>query len=304
MSTHDSRHSPAPTIDDLQLLQDLLAQRLYVPERDRLLLRALLADAPRQIRRRGARRRLRAGGAALVFGSALALSIGSPLLSASAASPQLSTPIVVAERAADNFTPRPDTRALLPDDALLRALLNNAAAPQQAAATTEQAAPQVDSALAQADLAVGQMLVIPVQQPVASASAAPPAAADQQNARTYVVKSGDTLSGIAQFFYGNGDLWPTIYNANTDKIANPHWIYPNQQLVIPGVASANTLPTSPPRQTGRGIGQYTVQSGDTLSGIAAYAYGNGSSWWGIFQANTRIIANPDLIYPGQVLTIP
>src|SRR5215207_6191368 len=172
MSTHDSRHSPAPTIDDLQLLQDLLAQRLYVPERDRLLLRALLADAPRQIRRRGARRRLRAGGAALVFGSALALSIGSPLLSASAASLRLSTPIVVADRAADNFTPRPDTRASLPDDALLRALLNNAAAPQQAAATTEQAAPQVDSALAQADLPVGQMLVIPVQQPVASASAA------------------------------------------------------------------------------------------------------------------------------------
>lgn len=43
---------------------------------------------------------------------------------------------------------------------------------------------------------------------------------------------------------------------------------------------------------------YTVQSGDTLSGIAA-AYG--TSWQRLADING--IANPNLIYPGQVLTI-
>jgi len=90
-------------------------------------------------------------------------------------------------------------------------------------------------------------LVIPAAQVAADAIAAAPAdTVAQQAARYYVVQSGDTLSGIAQFYYGNGGLWSTIFNANTDKIANPHWIYPNQQLVIPavagitGIAVANT----------------------------------------------------------------
>lgn len=56
-------------------------------------------------------------------------------------------------------------------------------------------------------------------------------------------------------------------------------------------------------QSGRGLGQYTVQPGDTLSGIAYYAYGN-ANWWGLFQTNAGQISNPDLIYPGQVLKVP
>ena len=83
--------------------------------------------------------------------------------------------------------------------------------------------------------------------------------------------------------------------------------HPNQQLVIPAVAGITGIAvanTTAPAQTGRGIGQYTVRSGDTLSGIAAYAYGNGNAWWGIYQANAGQISNPDLIFPGQVLAIP
>ncbi|BBX37409.1 mannose-binding lectin [Mycolicibacterium mageritense DSM 44476 = CIP 104973] len=47
---------------------------------------------------------------------------------------------------------------------------------------------------------------------------------------------------------------------------------------------------------------YTVVSGDTLWAIAERFYGDGNRYQEI--ANASGIANPDLIHPGQVLTIP
>src|SRR4051794_40779973 len=120
MRLHEVRRSHARRIDDLQLLQGLLTQRLYLNEHDRRLLRALLAETPRQPQtaQRGARR-LRAGGAALALSGALALTLASPLLPAVAASPQPATWGAIAERAAERL-------AQPADDVLLRALLNRA----------------------------------------------------------------------------------------------------------------------------------------------------------------------------------
>ncbi|BCO35316.1 lectin [Mycobacterium heckeshornense] len=47
---------------------------------------------------------------------------------------------------------------------------------------------------------------------------------------------------------------------------------------------------------------YTVESGDTLWAIAERFYGDGSKYQVIADASG--ISNPDLIHPGQVLTIP
>jgi LysM repeat protein len=49
----------------------------------------------------------------------------------------------------------------------------------------------------------------------------------------HVVVSGDTLWGIAKKYYGNGNQYPKIYEANKDQIKNPNLIYPGQKLVIP-----------------------------------------------------------------------
>lgn len=49
---------------------------------------------------------------------------------------------------------------------------------------------------------------------------------------------------------------------------------------------------------------YTVKKGDCLWKIAKQYYGNGASWGKIYDANTGKIANPNLIYPGQVFVIP
>lgn len=51
--------------------------------------------------------------------------------------------------------------------------------------------------------------------------------------RTYKVKRGDTLWAIAKKYYGSGAKYPTIYNANKDKIKNPNLIQVGWVLKIP-----------------------------------------------------------------------
>ena len=49
---------------------------------------------------------------------------------------------------------------------------------------------------------------------------------------------------------------------------------------------------------------HEVQSGDTLSSIARQHYGDANAYTQIFEANRPMLADPDEIYPGQVLIIP
>jgi nucleoid-associated protein YgaU len=49
---------------------------------------------------------------------------------------------------------------------------------------------------------------------------------------------------------------------------------------------------------------YTVKSGDSLSKIAKHVYGDADKWHAIYEANRDKIKNPDLIHPGEVLTLP
>jgi nucleoid-associated protein YgaU len=49
---------------------------------------------------------------------------------------------------------------------------------------------------------------------------------------------------------------------------------------------------------------YVVVAGDSLSKIAKRYYGDANKWNRIYEANRDQIKNPDLIHPGQRLTIP
>jgi nucleoid-associated protein YgaU len=51
-------------------------------------------------------------------------------------------------------------------------------------------------------------------------------------------------------------------------------------------------------------GQYTVQSGNSLWVIARKAYGKGPQYTVIYGANKGAIRDPNLIYPGQIITLP
>src|ERR1700733_1279021 len=67
-------------------------------------------------------------------------------------------------------------------------------------------------------------------------------------------------------------------------------------LALPVAAAAGLAASSPH--------SYTVRPGDTLSGIAQQVYGNPGEWRQLFAANRATVADANLIYPGEVLTIP
>jgi hypothetical protein len=51
--------------------------------------------------------------------------------------------------------------------------------------------------------------------------------------KTYTIKRGDTLWGLAQQFFNNGYLWPQLWESNT-WITDAHWIYPGDVLLVQG----------------------------------------------------------------------
>lgn len=82
--------------------------------------------------------------------------------------------------------------------------------------------------------------LVPGAACVAALAAAAPLGAQQQadsaNAgRNHEVRRGDTLWDLARQHLGDPYQWPKIYEANRSRIKDPHWIYPNQRLFIPGV---------------------------------------------------------------------
>jgi len=66
----------------------------------------------------------------------------------------------------------------------------------------------------------------PVPPPLAEAT-------KPAEATTYVVQPGDTLSALAQRFYGKASLYPRIFEANRDILNNPDLIKVGQTLKIP-----------------------------------------------------------------------
>ena len=70
----------------------------------------------------------------------------------------------------------------------------------------------------------------------------------------------------------------------------------------PGAGTGGPAAPPPPPPPPPAPRTYTVVSGDTLWAISERFYGDGSKYQVIADASG--ISNPDLIYPGQVLTIP
>ncbi len=56
--------------------------------------------------------------------------------------------------------------------------------------------------------------------------------------------------------------------------------------------------------SGTGVAVRVVQPGNTLWAIARDRYGEGILYVAVFEANRDRIRDPDLIYPGQVFTLP
>jgi LysM repeat protein len=131
--------------------------------------------------------------------------------------------------------------------------------------------------------------VVPTSAPVQPTSA-PPA----ELTTTYVVRPGDTLSGIAARF---GTTVGALSRLN--NISNANMIYFGQRLIVPGApaqATAVSIPTSGPIAPPR---TYVVQRGDNLYFISLRFNVPLSA---IVRANG--ISNPNRLYAGQTLIIP
>jgi len=129
---------------------------------------------------------------------------------------------------------------------------------------------------------VGQRLVIPSGSGEATEESRATAGS------AYVVRRGDTISGIA---LRHGVTTWALMEAN--GLSSPHLIYVGQRLDIPGAQGRVPAPAPTPGST------YVVRRGDTLSQIAQRV---GTTVEALARPNG--LANPSTITVGQVLRLP
>lgn len=112
-----------------------------------------------------------------------------------------------------------------------------------------------------------------------------------------------------KYKYGTDDVDFTLdlkeYKEHTVRILS---LTKNSSTNNPLIAQASSTYTNSNRSIEKSIPQnYTVISGDSLWKIAKKLLGDGSRWYEIYTYNNNksiIGGNPNLIYPGQVLSIP
>ena len=122
------------------------------------------------------------------------------------------------------------------------------------------------------------------------------------------VAAGDTLSGLASQYLGNGSRWDELLQANRDRLESPQDLRAGMTLRLP-----TDLPTAPPT-TGRetqatapataSASTYTVVAGDNLTRIAARFLGSGDRWDELLEANADQLRRPEQLRAGMVLKIP
>jgi LysM repeat protein len=107
------------------------------------------------------------------------------------------------------------------------------AAPAVAVLGALAAAPQTAFASTAAPAAPAGHGVATQRHPVTRAQWDAATRSSRQTARTYTVRTGDTLSGIAQQFYGHASDGQWLYHINRAKISDPDLIYTGQVFSVP-----------------------------------------------------------------------
>lgn len=146
--------------------------------------------------------------------------------------------------------------------------------------------------------------------------------APQAVVRTYLNNQAVADFAVAQDSRWRGelvDIKPGIYTLRLDELDLSGKILSRLETPFkreaPEVLRPATQPAPQPAVQEAGAEQpapaptpviraVTVQKGDTLWAISQDRYGEGLLYVRVFEANRQAIRDPDLIYPGQVFTIP
>lgn len=129
---------------------------------------------------------------------------------------------------------------------------------------------------------------------------------------TIKLKAGDTvrLEGIGKYLSGDYYVQDVTRQIGADGYSHSATLIKTDfgnSLKLNSSSSSQvpeqkSVPSSPQESSAKRT--YTVKKGDTLWKIAKQYYGNGALYTKIYDANTNQIANPNLIYVGQVFVIP
>lgn len=138
------------------------------------------------------------------------------------------------------------------------------------------------------------------------------------------VRPAESLWSIAEQALGDGERWTDIAALNeghtmvggsvfhADQPIQPGWILALPADAVPAQsqgpqAQGNSTPAAPAGQAP----EYRVKAGDSLTGIAGERLGDAAQYQAIFELNRGealpgggSFTDPDLIYPGQQLTLP
>ncbi len=132
-----------------------------------------------------------------------------------------------------------------------------------------------------------------------------PAERDVNKTSTHRITTTDSLPSIAMRYYGSAK--PEIIEGI--RLANPilskGGFREGTRLTLPPLEVVQQSPVELFATTPAGRERvYVVRPGDTLSKIAARAYGNANNWRSIFNANKDRISKPSAIRVGMTLRLP
>lgn len=118
----------------------------------------------------------------------------------------------------------------------------------------------------------------------------------------HIVQTEENLWKISERYYDSGYNWIDI--AKVNDLRNPNLIEEGQELAIPNVEPKQpTIRTIEEKPLSPITGAtYTVVKGENLWNIALRAYGDGYKWVDIARENKLV--NPNIIHPGNILTLP
>ncbi len=102
---------------------------------------------------------------------------------------------------------------------------------------------------------------------------------------------------------------PGVYNLRVDEVATDGTVIsrvetPFKREPVEVLQAAEATASEEVAEQAPPIRSVTVQKGDTLWAISRERFGDGILYVRLFDANRDLIRDPDLIYPGQVFTIP